>query len=275
MVPRPSLLVSQGVRRVRVALKTTVFRGTPSRPHAGPMSAHDVSHGSARKARPRKKMTRRERETAYAMFTLYVASDKEDASRLCTGSVLCLGLVNKLADPSSVQVVDCDRREARPVWCRGTPTLQDEETGVVREGSDAFYSLQELALSDATRQGAAASAKQRRGAAAHSSARAATMMASHVQLRPEGERRRVQEVDEGGGATADPSSFAAGGEESNPWESRVDDSQMEEAESSGKLKSDDFAKAMQDRQAQLATQQPPGAAGGAPPPLAPLNEKGT
>ena len=78
---------------------------------------------------------------------LYVGSDRANPSRQDVGSVLCLALLDRLAE-GTVQVRNASAmaREDRPIWLRGTPSLHCEETDSLWTGFEAFSHLQNMAF---------------------------------------------------------------------------------------------------------------------------------
>lgn len=86
------------------------------------------------------------------MRILYVGHDKKDTNEFCSGSLVCMSLVEQLPTVNKIVVQDCDilrKSKQIPDWLDGTPILIDDTDQIPRRGTQAVRYLQELLATSA------------------------------------------------------------------------------------------------------------------------------
>lgn len=198
-------------------------------------------------------------------YELYIASERSSPERFCTGSRLCLHLMENLPH-GYITLTNCDemRRAGRPFpsWLTGTPTLVPDDTNEIYRGQDAVVHLMNLALSyrdHLARESAQGHAIASRGGHTDKSSSARTATATITGI----ERELPQDALSGSGHDVDPSEKDI----ADLWSSTMDavTADGDEYQENRKLTSDDLARAVQQRQQQT----PPAPSSHAPPPPPP------
>lgn len=173
-------------------------------------------------------------------YTLYVAQDKLHPSRLDVGSVLCLQMLDSLAE-GEVDVRRVEELGSKPTWLSGTPTLLAAGSGEVWRGHQAVMHLHRQALERAAAPGAVTPTPGHRQAATASTTPPSSTPPAHHDS---------------------PAPVADGDPDDGMWSSVVPESAEEPESLSKKLTSDDFARATQALTMQRQQQQAPPASSG-------------
>ena len=81
------------------------------------------------------------------MNILYVASDKDNPTELCPGSIVCVNISEKLPE-DFLQIQNCDvlrqKNAELPDWLNGTPIFINSDEEVPYRGKDAIKKLQAI-----------------------------------------------------------------------------------------------------------------------------------